>query len=83
MWTHFLHPGIRKRRIGRNRLNDVLSRRMAFAIHNLPSESFKKRLWLISWSDDSWCQMAMRTYFLHPMPQKKKRLERSCLSDDF
>jgi hypothetical protein len=79
MWTHFLNPGIRKNRTGRNRLSDVLSRRMAFANHNLPSERLKKRLLWISWSDVSLCQKAIRTYFLQPMPQKKKRLERSCL----
>jgi hypothetical protein len=55
MWNHFLHPGNRKKRIGRSRLSDVLSRRMALASHNLPSErqkmtlvNFMKRCFMVS-----------------------------------
>jgi hypothetical protein len=35
--TNFPHPEQRKKRLGRGRLSDVLSRRMAFRTRNLPS----------------------------------------------
>jgi hypothetical protein len=37
MRSHFLRHGHRKKRIGRSRLSDVLSRRMSPRTHNPPS----------------------------------------------
>jgi hypothetical protein len=45
MRTHFLHPGHRKKLLGRSRVSDVLSRRMALRTHNLSSRRLKSRLW--------------------------------------
>jgi hypothetical protein len=45
MWNVFLHHVHRKKRHLRDRLNDVLSRRMALRTHNLTSDRLKKRLW--------------------------------------
>jgi hypothetical protein len=41
MRTHFVLPGNRKMRLGRNLLGDVLSRRMALITHNLHSGRLK------------------------------------------
>jgi hypothetical protein len=53
---------------------------MAFPTHNLTSEGLKKQILWISWNEVSWGQKAIRSYFLHPIPQKDI-LERNCLSD--
>jgi hypothetical protein len=41
MRTHFLHPGHRKKRIGRSCLSDVSSMRKVQITHNLPSGRLK------------------------------------------
>jgi hypothetical protein len=41
MRTHFLHRGHRKKRLGRSRLNDDLSRLKALRTHNLPPGRLK------------------------------------------
>jgi hypothetical protein len=63
MRTHFLHPGHRKKRLGRSRLSDVLSRLMDLRFHNLPSVRFKMRLFWCRWSDVSWFRKAIRSIF--------------------
>jgi hypothetical protein len=76
MRTHFLHPGLPKKRLKQSRGSDDSSTRMALRNNNLLSGRLKMRLWVIRWSDDWRCRQAMRTYFLHP-GHPKKRLLRS------
>jgi hypothetical protein len=78
--THFLRPAHRKKRLGRSRLSNFLSRRMALRTLNLSCRCLKKRIWWSRWSDVSRCQKDMQNNFLHPV-NLKKRLGRSCLSD--
>jgi hypothetical protein len=78
--THFLYHGYWKKRFGRRRGCDVLSRPMAQRPQNLSSGSLKKQLWWSTWNDVSRLRKALRTHFLHPGHQKI-RLWRSCLSD--
>jgi hypothetical protein len=78
--NNFLHPVHRKKRLGRSRLRDDLSRRIALWNHNLHSEHFKKRLWWSRWRKVSRCRKAKRTHFLLRGHQKK-RLGRSRFGD--
>jgi hypothetical protein len=79
--TFFLHPEHWKKRLGRSCLSDDLCRRMALKTHNYSSGRLKKRHWPVRLSDVWRCRKAMRTHFLHPGQQKKKRLERNRLRD--
>jgi hypothetical protein len=69
-----------KKRLRRRRLSQVLSRRMDLTTRNLPSECFKMRLRWCRWSNVSWCQKAIRRYFLHSV-HSKKRFRKSRESD--
>jgi hypothetical protein len=70
MWTLFLRSGIRKKRLERINLSDVLSRRT----HNLTSGRPKKRFWWSRWSDFSSFWKAIRSHFQHP-EHRKLRIE--------
>jgi hypothetical protein len=77
MRTQFLHPVHQKKRIGRSRLSDILSRRMGLRTHNLASGRLKKHC-SSTWSDVSRCRKAMRTIFVVSL-NRKNRLGRSRL----
>jgi hypothetical protein len=64
--THFLKFGDWKKRFGRIRGSDVLTRRMDLRTHNLPSKRFEKQLWWIRCMNVSKWRKAIRTHFLHP-----------------
>jgi hypothetical protein len=51
MWTHFLHPGLRKNRLWWSRFSDVLGKLLELRTHNLPSGRLQKRLWWSRWGD--------------------------------
>jgi hypothetical protein len=70
MRTHFVPPRHRKKRLGRSRLIDVLSRWIGLSTHILLSGRLKIRLRWIRWSDVSRCQYAMRTNFVLPGHRK-------------
>jgi hypothetical protein len=76
--THFLHPEFRLKRLGRSRINNFLSRRMALRNDNLP---YGRLITLLSrWSDVSKCRKAIKTHFRHP-EHRKKRLRQIRLRD--
>jgi hypothetical protein len=72
MLTHFLHPGHRRKRLGRCRLSDDLIRLMVLWTHNLPSERLKMRLRWYPWSDASLCRKVIPTHFVHSGHSKKR-----------
>jgi hypothetical protein len=81
MRTYFQDPGHRKMRLGRNRLRDVLCRRIALRTRNFRSGRLKKRLWWIRWSNVSRYRKTMRTHFCN-LGIEKKRFGQIYLSVD-
>jgi hypothetical protein len=78
--THFIHSWHSRKRFGRFRRSDILSRGMGLATHNQPSGRLNKRRCLIRFRYVSICRKAILTHFLHP-GYLKKRLWQSHLSN--